>query len=112
MAITAVNTKRMLFNLIFNVAKYYHLAKTQRIACVAGAWKQGAQERTGARPFFLSSHYFQAPATQAGQGKEKAILKIPPASYPNGDMDLHAYRRIPVISPGLIQFRKGFWVGL
>jgi len=22
------------------------------------------------------------------------------------------YRRIPVISPGLIQFRKGFWVGL
>ena len=22
------------------------------------------------------------------------------------------YRKIPVISPGLIQFRKGFWVGL
>ena len=22
------------------------------------------------------------------------------------------YRRIPVISPGLLQFRKGFWVGL
>ena len=49
MAITVVNTQQMLFNLIFNVAKYYHLAKTQRI---------------------------------------------------------------PVISPGLIQFRKGFWVGL
>ena len=25
---------------------------------------------------------------------------------------LSEYRRIPVISPGLIQFRKGFWVGL
>ena len=25
---------------------------------------------------------------------------------------LMLYRRIPVISPGLIQFRKGFWVGL
>ena len=23
-----------------------------------------------------------------------------------------AYRKIPVISPGLIQLRKGFWVGL
>ena len=54
MAITVVNTKHMLFNLIFNVAKYYHLAKTQRIAGVAGAWKWGAQERTGARPFFLA----------------------------------------------------------
>ena len=39
MAITVVNTKHMLFNFIFNVAKYYHLAKTQRIAGVAGAWK-------------------------------------------------------------------------
>ena len=39
MAITVVNTQQMLFNLIFNVAKYYHLAKTQRIVGVAGVWK-------------------------------------------------------------------------
>ena len=44
MAITVVNTKHMLFNLIFNVAKYYHLAKTQRIAGVAGYPKKGKGE--------------------------------------------------------------------
>lgn len=64
MAITAVNTKRMLFNLIFNVAKYYHLAKTQRIAGVAGYPKKG-----------------------------KGDFKNTAASYPNVDMDLHAYVR-------------------
>ena len=47
------------------------------IACVAGAWKQWAKERTGARegdtrgvspsraPVFSCAHYFQAPSTQA-----------------------------------------------
>ena len=27
-------------------------------------------------------------------------------------MRLIAYRKLPLISPGLIQLRKGFWVGL
>ena len=45
------------------------------LACVAGAWKQRAKERTGAREgdtqgvsrahVFSCAHYFQAPATQA-----------------------------------------------
>ena len=48
------------------------------LACVAGAWKKWAKERTGAREgdtrgvspllarqFFSCAHYFQAPATQA-----------------------------------------------
>ena len=36
------------------------------IACVAGAWKWWAQEKTGARAPVLSfPHNFQAPATQA-----------------------------------------------
>ena len=51
---------------------------TQFIACVAGAWKLWAKERTGARegdtlllarPFFSCAHHFQAPATQATQFK-------------------------------------------
>ena len=47
------------------------------LACVAGAWKEWAKERTGARegdtrgvstsraPVFPRAHYFQAPAMHA-----------------------------------------------
>ena len=43
------------------------------VAYVAGAWRQWAQEKTGARegdtpsraPVLSFAHYFQAPATQA-----------------------------------------------
>ncbi len=40
-----------------------------------------------------------------------AVIKCPKLFIRQvaGDCD---YRRIPVVSPGLIQLRKGFWVGL
>jgi len=46
---------------------------SQEVACVAGAWKQWAQEKTGAgegdtrAPVLSFAHYFQAPARQATQ---------------------------------------------
>ena len=47
--------------------------KAEYIACVAGAWKQWEQEKTGSRaclprsraPVLSFSHYFQVPAMQA-----------------------------------------------
>ena len=37
-----------------------------------------------------------------------------PSTFPTGTQrpKEEVYRKIPVISPGLIQLRKGFWVGL
>ena len=58
------------------------LMKYSIIACVGDAWKQWAQEKTGARegdtfsraPVLSFAHYFQAPAMQASFVKE-ALFK-------------------------------------
>ena len=45
---------------------------SEDLACVAGAWKWWAQEKTGA-PVLSFAHYFQAPATQASENLEPNI---------------------------------------
>ena len=56
---------------------------------------------------FVSYYHFKMDTIQTA-----LKLMRPGCFMASVDLKDAYYRRIPVISPGLIQFRKGFWVGL
>ena len=80
------------------------------LACVAGAWKKWAQEKTCAQegvtprvfpsgaPALSFTHYFQAPATQA----RKNLLCVDGGSKPSALHTLHS--RLPPFFPLLSPF--------
>ena len=76
MVITVVNTKHMLFNLIF-CRKVLSLSQNPKNSRRSRRLEVGGARKNGRAPVLSCSHYFQAPATQATQRKGKAILKIP-----------------------------------